>query len=404
MRIVVNRDICTGCGLCIESCPYDAIVMVEERALINEYCQLCRACMSACPEGAIKEIETETVAYPGEDISSYRGVLVFAEQRGGRIAEVSLELLGIGRVLSEQRGASLSAALFGASSTEAESLIHWGAETVYHAEDPLFEHFNDEPYTDLLCRLIEEHKPEIVLAGATPIGRSFFPRVAARLRTGLTADCTSLQIDKETGNLLQIRPAFGGNIMATIVCPDHRPQMATVRPRIMKKGGYDESRKGVVVNVGTAGLLSRTTVIGSVKEESTTSINLQEAEVIVSGGRGVGKVEGFRMLEELALLLNGVVGASRAAVDEGWIPYSHQVGQTGKTVCPKVYIACGISGAVQHLVGMQSSDTIIAINKNPDAPIFGIANYGIVGDVYEVVPAIIKRIKGMLGKREIETN
>jgi electron transfer flavoprotein alpha subunit len=236
-----------------------------------------------------------------------------------------------------------------------------------------------------------------VLAGATPIGRSFIPRVAARLRTGLTADCTSLEIDKESGHLLQIRPAFGGNIMATIICPNHRPQMATVRPRVMKKGEYKAERKGEIVHIKVDNIISRTKVIDSIKEISELSVNLHEADVIVAGGRGLGDAKGFKLLEELAGVMGGVIGASRAAVDEGWISYSHQVGQTGKTVCPKIYIACGISGAVQHLVGMQSSDIIIAINKNPDAPIFNVATYGIVGDLYEIVPLLTKKIKEARG-------
>jgi electron transfer flavoprotein alpha subunit len=236
-----------------------------------------------------------------------------------------------------------------------------------------------------------------VIAGATPIGRSFFPRVAARLRTGLTADCTSLQIDRETRNLIQVRPAFGGNIMATILCPNHRPQMATVRPRVMKRGLYDKAREGAVIPMESGGLLSRTKVLQTVKEATDFMINLQEADIIVSGGRGLGDPKGFKLIAELAEILGGAVGSSRAAVDSGWIPYRHQVGQTGKTVCPKLYIACGISGAVQHLVGMQSSDIIIAINKNPEAPIFNVATYGLVGDLYEIIPTLIKKIKEAKG-------
>lgn len=401
MRIVVKTEICTGCETCIESCPYTAIIMKEGKAFITEYCQLCRACLSVCPEGAIIEVTEESDIkpsegpYPGE----YSGVWVFAEQRDGKVASVALELLGIGRKLADYKSVELSAVLFGSNESEARELIKWGADRVYHCQDPIFDRFNDEPYSQLLSLLITEHKPEIVLAGATPVGRSFFPRVAARLRTGLTADCTSLSIDKETGNLLQVRPAFGGNIMATIVCPNRRPQMATVRPRVMKKGEYREDRKGEIISIEAKGLHSRTRVIESVKEASEVSVNLQEADVIVSGGRGLGDPKGFKLLEELAELLGGAVGASRAAVDEGWIPYSHQVGQTGKTVCPKIYIACGISGAVQHLVGMQSSDIIIAINKNPEAPIFNVANYGIIGDVYEVLPLLIKKLKTMKGQQ-----
>ncbi len=398
MRIVVDTELCTGCETCVSSCPYDAIVMKDDKAFINEYCQLCRACLEVCPEGAIKETETAEAAAGTADRDSYSGVWVFAEQRDGRVADVALELLGAGRRLADARGSGLSAVLFGADASEAERLIHWGADRVYHAEDPIFEQFNDEPNVELLSRLIEEHRPEIVLTGATPIGRSFFPRVAARVRTGLTADCTSLEIDPETGNLLQVRPAFGGNIMATILCPASRPQMATVRPRVMKRGEYDAARTGEVLKIEAGGVTSRTRVAETIKEVSETMVNLQEADVIVAGGRGLGRPEGFEMLEELAGLLGGAVGASRAAVDEEWIPYSHQVGQTGKTVCPKVYIACGISGAVQHLVGMQSSDIIVAINKNPDAPIFNVADYAIVGDVYEVVPAIIKRLREVKGR------
>jgi electron transfer flavoprotein alpha subunit len=392
MRIAVNIERCTGCGQCIDSCPFTAIVMQEGKAFINEYCQFCRACMSICPEGAIIEIMEEGDIQKA-DISDYKGVWVFAEQRDGMVASVAYELLGAGRRLADKLKAELSAVLFGSTEDQAKELIRWGADKVYHCKDSIFEKFNDEPYSQLLTNLVKTHKPEIVLAGATPIGRSFIPRVAARVRTGLTADCTALEIDGDSGNLLQIRPAFGGNIMATILCPNHRPQMATVRPRVMKRGEYNADRNGEIIPVSADNITSRTKVLETIKEVSECMVNLQEADVIVAGGRGLGKPDGFKMLEELAEVLNGAVGASRAAVDEGWIPYSHQVGQTGKTVCPKIYIACGISGAVQHLVGMQSSDIIIAINKNPEAPIFNVATYGIVGDVYEVVPLLIKKFK-----------
>jgi electron transfer flavoprotein alpha subunit len=264
---------------------------------------------------------------------------------------------------------------------------------VYLAEDEGLKDFNDEPYAAMLRTLAEEHKPEIILAGATTIGRSFLPRVAAAMRAGLTADCTGLEIDEESRNLMQTRPAFGGNIMATIVCPSRRPQIATVRPRVMKALEADTSRVGEIVGIDIPVPVSRTKVVETITEAATDLCNIQDADVLVAGGRGLGGEHGFGMLRELAQLLGGTVAASRAAVDEGWIPYRHQVGQTGRTVCPKVYIACGISGAVQHLVGMQSSDIIFAINKNPDAPIFSVATYGIVGDVHEVVPALIKKIK-----------
>ncbi|MCX7794716.1 MAG: FAD-binding protein [Thermodesulfovibrionales bacterium] len=396
MKIFVRSETCTGCENCIDSCPYTAIVMKEGKAFITEYCQLCRACLSVCPEGAIIEIMEEGEARATTD-SSFRGVWVFAEQRNGKVASVSFELLGAGRRLSDILGVELSAVLFGGSEEEARELIKYGADRVYLCDDPRLEKFNDEPYARLLASLINTHKPEIVLAGATPVGRSFFPRVAAIVHAGLTADCTAFDIEPDTRNLLQTRPAFGGNIMATIVTPTRRPQMATVRPRVMKKLEPDPKRSGEIVYVKPDNLTSRTRVIDTVREVSELTVNLQDAEVIVAGGRGLGDAKGFRMLEELASLLGGAIGASRAAVDAGWISYSHQIGQTGKTVCPRLYIACGISGAVQHLVGMQSSDIIVAINKNPEAPIFKVADYGIVGDVYEIVPLLIKKMKELKG-------
>jgi len=398
MSIIVKSDKCTGCETCLSSCPYDAIEMREEKAFINEYCNLCRACLSVCPEGAIVETEevSQFTVYSSQ-FTDFKDVLIFAEQRDGKVSAVSYELLGIGRKLSDKLGVELLAVLLGSDESEAVELIKWGADKVYLSKDSIFEKFNDDVYTEVLSRLIKERRPSIVLAGATPVGRSFIPRVAARLRTGLTADCTSLEVDKESGHLLQIRPAFGGNIMATIICPNHRPQMATVRPRVMKRGEYDAERKGEIIYIEIDNVISRTKVIESVKEISGLSVNLHEADVIVAGGRGLGDARGFKLLEELAEVMGGAIGASRAAVDEGWISYSHQIGQTGKTVCPKIYIACGISGAVQHLVGMQSSDIIIAINKNPDAPIFNVATYGIVGDLYEIIPLMIKKIKEAKG-------
>lgn len=395
MPVIIIPDKCTGCESCLSSCPYEAIVMKDGKAYITEYCQMCMACLSVCPEGAIVEVGEAEAVQPAF-FGDYRGVWVFAEARGFKIASVSYELLGAGRRLADDLGVELSAVLFGVGKDEASELIRWGADKVYYSDDPALQRFNDEPYSGLLSSLISEHKPEIVLAGATAIGRSFIPRVAARLRTGLTADCTGLSIDKDTRNLLQVRPAFGGNIMATIICPSRRPQIATVRPRVMKRYQYNADKKGEIIHVKADVLSARCNVIGSEKKLESAG-NLQEVDVIVSGGRGVGGEKGFRMLYELAEVLGGSIGASRAAVDEGWMPYSQQVGQTGKTVCPRLYIACGISGAVQHLVGMQSSDIIVAINKNPDAPIFNVATYGIIADVYEVIPLLLKKIKEMKG-------
>ncbi len=401
MPVVVKTDKCTGCETCLESCPYDAIVMKDGKAVINEYCNECMTCLSVCPEGVIIETVDDAIQEQKEKtkakFTDYKDVLIFAEQREGEVAAVSYELLGAGRRLADKLDAGLFAFLLGADEAQAKELIKWGADKVFLCNDTALVQFNDDAYSHILADLIKEQKPSIVLAGATPIGRSFIPRVAARVRTGLTADCTSLEIDDETGDLLQVRPAFGGNIMATILCPDYRPQMATVRPRVMKKGEYQEDREGEIINIPADNISSRTKVVETVKEVSEISVNLHEADFIIAGGRGAGGEKGFKLLEELADVLDGVVGASRAAIDEGWISYSHQVGQTGKTVNPKIYIACGISGAVQHLVGMQSSDMIIAINKNPDAPIFNVATYGIVGDMFEILPILTKKIKEAKG-------
>ena len=397
MYIKVNVEKCAGCEACLGSCPYDSIIMKDDVAFIDETCQLCRACLSECPEGAIAEVEELGDLKAGEGRGEGEGVMVFAEQRHGRLAGVALELLGAGANLIDQikgRGAEkveLTAVLLGGGRELAEELIRHGADHVYYAGGTLLDAFHDEAYAEMLARAIEQVKPEIVLAGATSIGRSFLPRVAARLRTGLTADCTTLEMDDNAENLLQVRPAWGGNIMASILTPSRRPQMATVRPKVMKPLGPDDSRTGKITDLSTEGLSAKSKVVDFVKE-MTMNVNIAESDVLIAGGRGVGE-KGFEKLFELAELLDGTVAASRAAVDEGWISYSHQVGQTGKTVCPKLYIACGISGAVQHLVGMQSSDVIIAINKNPDAPIFSVATYGIVGDVNEVVPMLISKLK-----------
>jgi len=396
VSIKVKPDICTGCETCVSVCPFGAIEMRNGKAFITEACTLCGACVEACEFKAIeKDIEQ---AGPAKDLSVYKGVWVFAEQHKGDIAGVSLELLGEGRKLADKRGSKLSAVFIGSGIRDkAKDLIAYGADIVYIADDPELKDFNDDSYAAVLTTLAYQHKPEIILAGATAIGRSFFPKVASTLYTGLTADCTVLDIDTATGHLHQTRPAFGGNIMATIVTPNHRPQMATVRQKVMKPALQDKARKGEIIDVRftQAGAI-RTKVLKTI-DELTETVNICEADIIVAGGRGLGSQKNFLLLEELAKVLGGAVAATRGAVDEGWIPYSHQVGQTGKTVCPKLYIAAGISGAIQHVAGMQSSDTIIAINKDPDAPIFNVATYGIVGDVTEVLTAMIKKFREIRG-------
>ena len=329
-----------------------------------------------------------------KDLSSYKNVWVFAEQRQGKIMPVSIELLGEGRKLATETGSELCAILLGYNTEDmAKELIAYGADKVYVADNALLENFTTDAYTKVISDAIYEVKPEIVLMGATHIGRDLAPRVAARVDTGLTADCTQLEIDPEDKKILQTRPAFGGNIMATIVCQGHRPQMSTVRPGVMSKADRDDSRKGEVIalDIKLSKEDVRTEVVEIVKEAKEL-VSLTDADVIVAGGKGLGKAEGFELLKKLADKMGGVVGASRATVDEGWIDHSHQVGQTGTTVKPTIYIACGISGAIQHIAGMQSSDIIIAINKNASAPIFDVADYGIVGDLYEVVPRLMEAL------------
>jgi len=396
VSVKVKPDICTGCETCVSACPFGAIEMKDGKAVITDACTMCGACVEACQFQAIEK--TIEATGPAKDLSAYKGVWVFAEQHKGSIASVSIELLGEGRKLADKKKAKLSAVLVGSGiSSKAQELIAHGADAVYVCNDPALEHFNDDSYAAVLTALAQQHKPEIILAGATAIGRSFFPKVASTLYAGLTADCTMLDIDDATGHLHQTRPAFGGNIMATIVTPNHRPQMATVRHKVMKPAQRDDSRKGEIIDVKyTPSGPVRTKVLKTV-DELTETVNICEADIIVAGGRGLGSRKNFLLLEELAKVLGGAVAATRGAVDEGWIPYSHQVGQTGKTVCPKLYIACGISGAIQHVAGMQSSETIVAINKDPDAPIFNVATYGIVGDVTEVLTEMIKKFREVRG-------
>ncbi|MDD5504212.1 MAG: electron transfer flavoprotein subunit alpha [Candidatus Omnitrophica bacterium] len=396
MSIRIITDKCVGCRLCIKSCPFGAISLAGKIAVIDlGKCTLCGACKDACK---FKAIALEKEKKPARDISSYKGVWVVAEQHKGIVQSVSFELLGKGRELADKLGVELCAVLMGDNvGHAAPELFHRGAQKVYLVDSPKLKYYQSEPYSKVLIELINEYKPEIVLCGATSTGRSLISRVAVKINTGLTADCTGLDIDPQRRLLLQTRPAFGGNIMATIICPNHRPQMATVRHKVMKEAVPDKSLKGQVIRKTYSDeVLSSRTRILDIAEEAGQKINLSEADIIVSGGRGLGKSDNFSILNELADAVGGAVGASRAAVDADWIAYSHQVGQTGKTVCPKIYIACGISGQIQHLAGMSSSDIIIAVNKDPDAPIFKAANYGVVGDLFEIIPALTKKLKALL--------
>ena len=338
------------------------------------------------------------------NISEYNGVWVFAEQRNGELQKVSLEILGEGRRLADEWGVNLTAVLLGNNvACLADILGEHGADEVLVAEHEELENYTTDGYTKVICDLANERKPGILFIGATFIGRDLGPRVAARLSTGLTADCTSLEVDVTNGDLLATRPAFGGNLMATIACPNHRPQMATVRPGVFSKLTEKKENfniENVTVNLEASDI--RTTVLEVVKANKDI-VDIGEAKVIVAGGRGVGSKENFAMLQELATTLGGVVGASRGAVDKGWIERDYQVGQTGKTVRPTIYVACGISGAIQHVAGMQESDMIIAINKDEAAPIMKVADYAIVGDINKVIPEMISKLKESIDVEEVLT-
>ena len=331
--------------------------------------------------------------------ADFNGVWVFAEQREGQLQKVSLELLGEGRKIADKLGSKLTALLIGNKVQNlVEDLSRHGADEVLVVDAPELEHYTTDGYTKAICELANAKKPNIIFIGATFIGRDLGPRVAARLETGLTADCTSLDVDVESGDLLATRPAFGGNLMATIVCPDHRPQMATVRPGVFEKlplGENDATVENVEIKFNSNDI--RTKIVEIIKEHKDI-VDISEANVLVAGGRGIGSEENFKMLKELAEVMNGSIAASRAAVEKGWVDKDYQVGQTGKTVRPNIYVACGISGAIQHVAGMQDSDMIIAINKDETAPIMKLADYAIVGDLNKVIPEMVAQLNAIKGE------
>ena len=398
MAVLINKEECIGCGACEPSCPFGAIIIEDGKAVITEACTQCGACIDVCPVSAISR--EETVQAVAMDKSQYKDVWVYIEVSGDKARNVGLELIGAGRRLADELGQKLAGVIIG-SGVEgiAKEVFAAGADQVYLAEGPELAQYSTDGYSAVFVDMIKTYKPSVILLGATNDGRDLGPRVACRVGTGLTADCTDLSIEQETGLVVWTRPAFGGNIMANILCPEHRPQMGTVRPSVFKRPVPDYSKTGEIIRVKSAAKAEdiRTKLL-EVIAMSTGTCNLEEAEIIVSGGRGMGKPENFALVEELAKVLGASVGASRAAVDAGWKPHMHQVGQTGKTVGPKIYIACGISGAIQHLAGMSSSDIIIAINKDPDAPIFHMADYGVVGDVAEVLPLLTEEFRKVKGK------
>jgi electron transfer flavoprotein alpha subunit len=414
---------CIACGArCQSACPVNAVDMTDsgEPVILTDKCIGCLKCVKICPAAALEmyftpeelkllaelaasalpveeEIDEEAASL-ARNLASYRGVWVFVEQTEGEPAKVSWELLGVGKGLAESLGVELCAMVIGDRvehlCTEA---FAYGASKVYLLDAPLYRNYRTEAYVEACCHLIDTYKPEVILMGATGMGRDLAGAVATRVATGLTADCTGLAIDDKR-NLMQTRPAFGGNIMATIMCDKFRPQMSTVRPNVMPMPERREGTTGEIVRdpfvVPEENVLTK--VIEIIRDtHGKGAVDITGAEFIISGGRGMMGPDNFAMLQELADELGGVVGASRSAVDAGWMPGDRQVGQTGKTVRPKIYIACGISGAIQHLVGMQDSDMVIAINRDKSAPIFEVATYGIVGDLFQIVPAITRQIRAL---------
>jgi len=389
--IEVIEQRCVGCGACLKACAYGAIVIEDKMAVIDtDKCVLCGACVDTCTFDAIM---IRKIGRTNIDRSLYKGIWIFAEQQRGVISPVVYELLGKGRELADARESKLTAILLGNKvESLTDELFEYGADEVIVVDNELLEHFVDHYYAYALKELAEKYKPEVILSGASVMGRSFIPRVAVKLHTGLTADCTGLQIDEITGLLQQTRPAFGGNIMATISTPDHLPQMSTVRHKVMDALPREEGRKGNLIKEDIEfPEFEINCEYQSFEADATQEINLTEANFVVSGGRGLKAPENFKLVYDLAKAMDAAVAASRAAVDAGWVEYTHQVGQTGKTIKPTVYLALGISGAIQHLAGMQSSDYIIAVNKDSDAPIFKVADLGIVGDVFEILPLLTKK-------------
>lgn len=386
---------CVGCGKCVSACPFGALSLVNRKATPSAACTMCGACVSVCPVKALSLPATGAVK---KDLSAYKGVWAFIEisddGRTQKVRPVGFELLSKGRELADQLGEDLCAVVIGDNvQNYFAELSQYGTNKIYAVSAPEYHHYNTLAYANAMITLIKKYNPSVVLFPSTYIGRDLSPRISSELFVGLTADCTGLSIKE--GNLIQTRPAFGGNIMADIKCPDYRPQMATVRPNVFKKAVTTPGRMAAIVQevVPVPVESGKVRIVEIQMDPVSANQKLDEAEVVVSGGRGMKDKEGFDLLETFAATLGGAVGASRAAVDMGFKPKEKQVGQSGVTVASKLYVACGISGAVQHVVGMEHSDVIIGINKDANAPIFNVCKYGIVGDAKQVLAKALEQLK-----------
>lgn len=386
----IDNEKCVGCGLCVKSCDLSALALENKKAAVGAACVMCGICVSSCPFGAIS-VRKDAPAAAG--LSSYKNIWVLAEPDDGGLAPVAYELAGKGRALANELGCELYAVLAGENAEEnAKKMIAAGADKVIICSDRLTYDNSEEIYAEFISSAIWKYRPEIVLCGATKFGRSLAPRVAARVRTGLTADCTELSIDPDTKLLRQTRPAFGGNLMATIICPGSRPQMATVRPGIMPRPAMDAGRiGGIMRETITERINGKTELLEKIKTPRSESISA--AEKLIVAGRGIGNQKNLGLVREAARLIGAGFGCSRPLVDMGWCEYKHQVGQTGCTVAPKLLISVGVSGAVQHQAGITRAEKIIAVNHDPEAPIFGIAHCAVVGDAVEVLRELIAELK-----------
>jgi len=397
MTVWVEVDLCNGCKRCVKTCPYGAVEVVDGKAHILDNCTSCGACIQACKPHAL-QTDVEPRKIP--DFSDRKGIWVFAEQRDGVLTPVSLELLGKAQELAGDLGQGVSAVLLGYKVSDlCGKLGEYGADNVYLVEHRALKDYRTIAYAKAIEELVMAFKPNILLMGATHIGRDLAPRVSRRVGVGLTADCTDLSIDPEEKILLQTRPAFGGNVMATIANRYSRPQMATVRPGVMEVNRKAEKKTKIIKQRISLTEKEIGTKVLEVVREKKRGVKLDQAKVIVAGGRGVGSHEEMKALFSLAGTLEGEVAGTRIIVEEGWLPVEQQVGQTGQTVRPELYIACGISGAIQHRAGMLGSRYVIAINSDERAPIFGVADWGVVGDLHEVVPALTRKIKASKKKQ-----